>query len=313
MSFIYKSQNVETDIPRFVELTSDLVLYSPYIQLNALRAINSSLNIKTIVVAWHKEDLLKGVSDLELYDYCLENGIELYRNPKIHLKVLWDFNDKIILGSANITKRGLGLADNSNLELSASLSGVDEDTKEYLFEILANSTLVTEDVINAIKIQLEEETIHVPPIKDFEIEDSVIDYFLLSQLPQSFSPQEFLKGAKFPGSMNDLERECYLNDISTFRIIYQSDEQFMSDLNRKFNHHPFIIKFKKFIDKNNSMRYGGVVEWIRKNTTEVPIPRSFQLKRDSVVNILYRWITELDSNYEVYRPNYTEVLRRKSS
>ena len=78
MSFIYKSQNVETDIPRFVELTSDLVLYSPYIQSNALRAINSSLNIKTIVVAWNKEDLLKGVSDLELYDYCLENGIELY-------------------------------------------------------------------------------------------------------------------------------------------------------------------------------------------------------------------------------------------
>jgi hypothetical protein len=87
----------------------------------------------------------------------------------------------------------------------------------------------------------------------------------------------------------------------------------MSDLNRKFNQHPFIIKFKNFIDKKESMRYGGVVEWIRKNTTEVPIPRSFELKRDGVVNILYRWITELDGNYEVFRPNYTEVLRRKSS
>lgn len=311
MSFIYKSQNVDTDIPRFVELTSDLVLYSPYIQSNALRAINSSLNIKTIVVAWHKEDLLKGVSDLELYDYCLENGIELYRNPKIHLKVLWDCNDKIILGSANITQRGLGLADNSNLELSASLSGVDEDTKEYLFEILANSTLVTEDVINAIKIQLEEETIHVPPIKDFEIEDSVIDYFLLSQLPQSFSPKEFLECVKNPSHLSDFERECYLNDLSTYRIKYQSDEQLMSELKRKFNQHPFIIKFKIFIDLNWSMRYGGVVDWIKLNTTQVPIPRSFDLKRDGVVNILYRWITDLDEKYEVVVPNHSEVLRRK--
>jgi hypothetical protein len=310
---LLNSHLLVSGISSFSNSVNSSILFSPYIQSNALRAINSSLNIKTIVVAWHKEDLLKGVSDLELYDYCLENGIELYRNPKIHLKVLWDFNDKIILGSANITQRGLGLADNSNLELSASLSGVDDGTKEYLFEILANSTLITEDVINAIKFQLEEETTHFSPIKDFEIEDSVIDYFLLSQLPQSFSPKEFLEGVKNPSHLSDFERECYFNDLSTYRIKYQSDEQFMSDLNLKFNQHPFIIKFKNFIDKNKSMRYGGVVEWIRKNTTEVPIPRSFELKRDGVVNILYRWITELDSNYEVYRPNYSEVLRRKSS
>ena len=312
MSFL-KSDLLVSGITNYIDNFSNVILFSPYIQSNALSTINSSLNIKTIVVAWHKEDLIKGVSDLELYDYCVDNRIELYRNPQIHLKVLWDFKDEIILGSANITHKGLGLADNSNLELSARISEVDDETRDYLLAILANSTLITEDVFNSIKLQLEEEPIKNIPIVDFELAETQIDYFLLSQLPQSFSPKEFLESVKNPSHLSDFERECYLNDLSTYRIKYQSDEQFMSDLNRKFNQHPFIIKFKKFIDKNESMRYGGVVEWIRKNTTEVPIPRSFELKRDGIVNILYRWITELDSNYEVYRPNYTEVLRRKSS
>lgn len=313
MSKVLLSQNIKTGIREFIQENSQIVIFSPYIQSNALRKINYTSNIKVIVVAWHKEDLLKGVSDLDLYEYCVQNGIELYRNPKIHLKVLWDFNDKIILGSANITHKGLGLADNSNLELSARISEVDDETRDYLLAILANSTLITEDVFNSIKLQLEEEPIKNIPIVDFDLAETQIDYFLLSQLPQSFSPKEFLECAKNPSHLSDFERECYLNDLSTYRINYNSDEQFMSDLNRKFNQHPFIIKFKNFIDKNESMRYGGVVKWIRKNTTEVPIPRSFELKRDGVVNILYRWITELDSNYEVYRPNYTEVLRRKSS
>ena len=311
MPFIYNSQNSEFDTCKFVERNTGIILFSPYIQSNALKSINNSLNIKTIVVAWHKEDLLKGVSDLELYNYCLENGIELYRNPKIHLKVLWDFNDEIILGSANITQRGLGLVDNSNFELSTTLSSVDEDTKEYLLTILANSTLITEDIFNEIKFQLDQEVISVPKIIDFKFESNVKDYFLLSQLPQSLSPSDFLEGAKFPDLLNKLESECYLNDLSTYNINYKSDEQFMSDLTRKFNRHPFILKFKNFIDLNRSMRYGGVVDWIQENTTQVPIPRSFELKRDGVVNILYRWVTELDNDYEVVVPNYSEVLRRK--
>jgi hypothetical protein len=313
MSKLLIGQNIKAGIREFIEQNSSLVIFSPYIQSNALRKINSTSNIKAIVVAWHKEDLLKGVSDLDLYEYCVENGIQLYRNPKIHLKVLWNYKYQIILGSANITHRGLGISDNSNLELSAAIYEVDEDTRDYLLDILSSSTLVTEDTYNAIKLQLELETISLSSIDDFEIEETQIDYFLTSQLPQSFSPKEFLEGVKNPSQLSDFERECYLNDLSTYRIKYQSDEQFLSDLNRKFNHHPFILKFKNFIDKNESMRYGGVVDWIRENTNDVPIPRSFELKRDGVVNILYRWITELDSNYEVYRPNYSEVLRRKSS
>lgn len=306
------SDSIFQEFKEYVGSNSDLILFSPYIQSEALSKINSSLNIKTIVVAWHKEDILKGVSDLELYKYCVENEIELYRNPNIHLKVLWDFNDSIILGSANITHRGLGIVNNSNLELCTRVSGIDINTREYLLAILANSTLITEDIFNSLKLQIEDEPTTVHFIKDFEIFENVVDYFLLSQLPQSFSPNEFLVGAKFPESLSEFERECLENDLFTYKIKYKNDEQFMYELKRKFNHHPFIIKFKKFIEENGSMRYGGVVNWIRLNTTQVPIPRSFDLKRDSVVNILYRWITEFDSNYEVIVPNYSEILRRKS-
>ncbi|MBV2224994.1 MAG: hypothetical protein KUL74_09115, partial [Cloacibacterium sp.] len=55
------------------------LLLSPYIKLEALKTINASNSIREIVVAWHIEDLVKEVSDLDLYQYCKEKNIILYR------------------------------------------------------------------------------------------------------------------------------------------------------------------------------------------------------------------------------------------
>jgi hypothetical protein len=49
--------------------------------------------------------------------------------------------------------------------------------------------------------------------------------------------------------------------------------------------------------ESKSIRYGGVVEWIQKTTTTVPTPRSWEIKREQIVNILYTWICEFDENF----------------
>lgn len=290
-----------------------LSLFSPYIKLEALKKINSSKSIKRIVVAWHKEDILKGVSDLELYEYCKEHNIELYRNPRIHLKVLWDGDQNIVLGSANITNKGLGFVENSNFELSVNLNQVSYEIKNYLNMIVSNSVLITDDIYNQILHQLDIENTLYPKLGDFEIIEKNDDYFLLSQLPQSYSPEYLLAVVKSQGNLNDLDNRCMENDLKTYRILYQSDEQFLNDLSNAFLSHPFIKKFSQHIESLGSLRYGGVVRWIQENCKEVPIPRSFELKQDGVVNILYRWLCYFDKTFEVIRPNHSEVIQKKAS
>lgn len=287
------------------------ILFSPYVKLEALKKVITSKTIQKIVVAWNKEDLIKGVSDLEVYNYCKENNIELYRNPKIHLKVFWDGEQNIILGSANVTQKGLGLVENCNHELSVKLDSVNDSTFHYLNTILNDSILITDDIFKQIKSQLENTEIEIPSIQNFDLITESMDYFRLSQLPQSFSPEYLLAVVKSDPD-NEIDKLCSENDLKIYRVNYHNDVQFLEDLKTEFNQHPFIVKFKNHIESVESERYGGVVRWIQDNCKDVPIPRSFELKSDGIINILYRWICYFDHTFEVIQPNYSEIIRKKS-
>ena len=67
----------------------------------------------------------------------------------------------------------------------------------------------------------------------------------------------------------------------------------------EFNIHPFVNEFKNFVMncENQSVRYGGVVDWLQKNTTTVPTPRSWELKKDQIVNTLYEWVCFFDESF----------------
>lgn len=288
-------------------------IFSPYIKLEALKLINTSNSIKQIVVAWHIEDLVKGVSDLELYQYCKENNIILYRNTRIHLKVLWDGNNNLILGSSNITHKGLGLVPNHNFELNALYNNIDFKTKSYLENIINESELVTDELYDKIKNIVNTYDEKVFKIEDLPSVKKEKDYFRLSELPQSYSPDYFIEVLSNPNNYSEADQKCALMDISTFEVQIMNGEINELKLAEKFNTHPFIISFKSHIKSKGSERYGGCVNWIRDNCTEVPIPRSFELKDDSIVNILYRWVCFFDPDFEIIRPNYSEVIRYKKN
>ena len=93
-----------------------------------------------------------------------------------------------------------------------------------------------------------------------------------------------------------------------------SEEIFYSTLKENFNTHPFIIKLKEVIksDTRDSLSYGSVVRWIQDNTTTVPTPRSWELKKDQIVNILYEWICFFDDDFRVEIPGKrSEVILYK--
>ena len=151
----YRSQqNLEAGFDAFVADHDEVTLFTAYIKLAALERINTSRRINQIVVRWETRDVCgpSPASDLEeIWNYCQTHNIKLYRNTQLHMKVLWNNSHKAIVGSANITRNGLGLRDRANWEFASRVRLGQEDLL-YLNTVLfgTDTTLVTEELYQAL-------------------------------------------------------------------------------------------------------------------------------------------------------------------
>ena len=298
------------NIKTFVRNSNRIQLYSAYIKTNVIEKINMINNIDFIIVRWEIVDLVNGISDLELYNYCKSNKIKLFRNTRIHLKAIVNDNNQIIFGSSNLTNKGLSITDNYNFELNSNVENIESSDLLYLNQILRDSEYIDEYKFNLIKTEVDKYQNLKFEIKEMPTQKNSTDNFLISQLPMS---KDFkLLYDYYLNSRYDTveDQNCFIHDLVLFDIVSPglTYDDFVSHLKINFNKHEFVLKLKEFIktQPGESLRYGGVVEWIKQNTTTVPTPLSWELKEQEIVNILYYWITSFDSDFT------TSVPGRKS-
>ena len=315
---LYKSgENLFSGALDFISKSEEISVFSAYIRTEQLKELNKEYKINRIVVRWEIRDLHQGASDTDLYQYCKDNKIALYRNTRIHLKCLRNNRDEIFLGSANVTGRGIGeRANHFNFELNSLNEITDFSDVLYLDKIVSNSEYVSEELFQEIKKKvdsledfkkLEEEYQKT----DIMTERKESDYFLVSELPMFIDIKGLYQAAQNIDDLSSIERKCVSHDLATYDLsILKSEEEFYSDLKQVFNNHKFIVKLKARIkeDQRRSLNYGGVVRWISENTTTVPTPISWDLKKQQVVNVLYEWICFFDSDFVVERPRHSEVI-----
>lgn len=303
--------NIEKGVIDFISNNDSITLFSAYIKLEELNKINVKNNIKQIIVRWEIEDLCKGVSDIDLYQYCLDNNIVLYRNTRLHMKAFWNNQDCIVFGSANVTGRGLGEVGNYNFELNGLIESINIEDIIYLNQIIASSEYVSKELYEELNNIVSNTSLPTFIFPDLPTVKKDIDWYLLSQLPMSKSPDDFFEVATHYEDFDIMEQNCAAHDVAIFDIDpFQEYSMFKLKLKDKFNSHPFITALKKHIkmQPTQSLRYGGVVEWIQENTTTVPTPRRWELKQDQIVNILYTWICEFDDKFTWDIPNHSQVI-----
>lgn len=302
--------DLESSAIKFIESHEKVTLFSAYLKLEELKKINRSNTISRIVVRWEIKDLCLGVSDLELYEYCETNKISLYRNTRLHLKAFWNNNESIIFGSANVTERGLGEVGNYNYELNGFVNEINLNTAVYLNSIILESEFVSYEVYNKIKDLVDTyNLLHEPEPEYPSLISHNIDPFLLSNLPMSESVESLFNAYQFANNLSNEEKTFAAHDLALYKIPMGLEEiEFYTYLRMKFNQHPFIISLKNMIIQHQSVRYGGVVRWIQENTTTVPTPRSWELKQEQIVNILYEWVCYFDKDFSWSRPNHSQVI-----
>ena len=151
-----------------------IVIAAPYIKSHPLRSLISHIpdNITEFVciTRWLPEDIASGVCDIEIFeDVTNLKGGELRVHPHLHAKYYSNTN-QCLVGSANLTGRGLGWHTPANVELLVALPGDFPGLSNWEAALLESSVTATKELRD--QILAEADRIQKPIYHSPEVEES---------------------------------------------------------------------------------------------------------------------------------------------
>lgn len=132
---------------------NDIQIISAYCKKAAIKFVDdcilNPMQRKRLMVRFSFADIIGGASDLEVYEFCRNNGWELYMRLDLHAKTYVFDQLRCIIGSANLTSRGVNLIEESNYEI-ASLTTISKDELLRIDTLFDDAIRVDDDLYNAL-------------------------------------------------------------------------------------------------------------------------------------------------------------------
>ncbi len=309
---LFSGANLFRGISGFLQRSNGIKIFSAYIKLDALKSLIEGFEEKIdyVCVRWEPKDFLTGVSDIEIYSYLKDKNISLFFNQRLHAKAILSVDNNCIIGSNNITNKGLNTNNKSdyNYEVACEIDNISASERLFFDYIVQSSTLVTDEIYLQFKDKIESSEIVGGFKNTFSIEISSND-FLTSSLPQSYDVTRLLETYFKFEEASILDQNCLIHDLALFKLDLNinSKDELLYLLKINFKNHPFIKTFCAYLDIVSEMYFGSVKDWIQKNCRNVPTPRKWELTEHT--QILYRWLNELYSEkYAIDIPNHSQRI-----
>lgn len=134
-------------------MTAPLRFCSAFMRSEAINPLLELLPVGVTgraLVRWRFEDVLKGASDLEVYELCKRHGISLYMRQQFHGKVYALPPIGIGTGSANATQAGFGILSHSNDEV-CNLVPSSLENLALIDEFFIGATLIDDELIDLLR------------------------------------------------------------------------------------------------------------------------------------------------------------------
>ena len=152
-----------------------VVIAAPYIKSatirRLLRAVPSTVSECACITRWLPEDIVSGACDIEIFDDVTQaSGGRLLVHPHLHAKY-YSNGQRTLVGSANLTGRGLGWHTPSNLELLVALPAKFPGLATWESALLSSAVEATEQLRAQIRAQAEHLRQTRPVQRPPEIED----------------------------------------------------------------------------------------------------------------------------------------------
>lgn len=159
----------------------ECLLAAPYIKRGTLakllEAIEPSCHLR-VVTRWRVDEIAAGVSDLEVWKLLHDRGnSELWLQPTLHAKY-YRSDDKISIGSANLTHAALGWGASPNLEILEEIPPNHSRWAQFERELFNGVTNVTDALVKAFEAALDDFLTlspAIPPPTD-EVVSSLADW-----------------------------------------------------------------------------------------------------------------------------------------
>ena len=127
-------------LERILSQAEDVVIAAPYIKANALSRVlaNVGADISLVCVTrWKIQDIALGASDVECRTIVNDLGGAFKLHPTLHAKY-YRADEKVLVGSANLTYSALGWSAKPNLEILCT-AGADFDANAFERQLLDDS------------------------------------------------------------------------------------------------------------------------------------------------------------------------------
>jgi len=256
-------------------------------------SLMSDIPTKKLLVRFRFGDIIKGSSDLEIYEYCKEHSWKMYIRFDLHAKTYIFDKLRCIVGSANLTSRGVGLTEDHNCEISTFVNLSSEEMKK-IEDLFDSSILMTDELFSLMKNDVNNRVIDEDP-SNATWNKKILQYF---------KPKvKTLFTYEFPN--------CYFSDnldeTSLDFLELQSAEK--SAVIRKFkqsNVYLWLVEKLKHMP-DQTISFGALSAELHNAIINDPKPYRKEVKK--LQEYLLDWIFKLGiEEIKIDRPNYSQII-----
>ena len=292
-----------------------ILLIVPFIKLAALKQLHwvqtNKVRLK-VVCRWHPDELLRGVSDVEIFPYLKTVGCELYFNSDIHLKLYVFGSNNAFNTSANLTLRGLGYTEKPNIEIGNFIALTPGDW-ENIYRVIAASRQVDDAIYASYKKFVDENQLSGLDRLPIDLLGAPKAYTIAS-LPATETPTKLAQFyiAQEHAECDPEEVRRAIHDLVTFKIpVGLTATDFNRKLGDAFLKTPFVKDFIAELKTEGSLRFGAVNDWIHQRCEDVPLPYRWEIKENT--HIFYDWLAHYIPEITWDRPRHSQVIYWKKS
>lgn len=283
---------------------TDTLVLSAFIKSNALEWLLDCIPHRklSIIARWQKRDLLFKASDVDCYNICKENNIRFGINLDLHGKV-YAIDNKIFVGSANLTSRGLALGKTQNLEFGVGFEAGEAD--KLKIENFKNEVVWLDDLLFD---QINDELDSHEPSKDYSDQEWTTDLYEKINTPihgiwvhqlNQCSPISLLNG--------NFDDASFAHDIDLLEI--HIDQINSENLQNSYRRSLGFKWLSRILRENGSVSFGGITAALHDYLIDDPKPYRKDVKE--FVKIIFDWAKFMDNDFVVARPRYSEILSLK--
>lgn len=285
----------------------DLILISAYLKSDTLKALVPYIKKRNtkIFARWQTIDLLRNVSDLDVYDLCKAQGYEFYINPSLHAKMAIINNELAIIGSSNYTPSGTGQG-HKNIEWNFE---IERQLEPFEFQEIYNSLKFSKKVDDELFESILDE------LESFKLpyEESKAYMKNIPQAPKAIGRSKSGITDLFPpfssiGTINP-ENPIHLNYLHSIDIFNPSDFDEIAEIIIQSEIGVAITRL--ILDKNVVSNEFPILRW--GDVRAAGYDTTVLSENDGLENLFVWMATARPNEYEFFsnRPNGTCSIKRK--